>query len=170
MTGENLVDIEPAALEAEAAAIELPEPPPTDPNAAPGAPAGEEAAPLEPTLDDLRRGAQNFIAGAEFLVNGFSDGLAPNWGVTLDERRQLASSIAMALAAWFPDDHIPVKWLVLLQVAGSAWAIVTTRRDPGSGKIMALRLPKPAATSAAQPAAPAPAANGTAGHVFSTST
>ncbi len=169
MTGENLVDIETAALEAEAAAIELPGQPPAD-QAAPSAAPVDQGAALEPTLEDLQRGAQNFIAGAEFLVNALSDGIAPNWAVTIDERRQLAGSVAMALAAWFPDERIPVKWLVLLQVAGSAWAIVTARRDPGSGKIMALRLPKPAATSAAQPAASSPAGNAAAGSGFTTAT
>ena len=102
------------------------------------------------------------------MVNGQADAIAPNWGITEPERQQLAEAMALALAAWFPDEQIPVKYVVLLQLAGAGWSIANARRDPTTGKLKPLRLartkPKPGA------AEPEPVVTGGAGGGFTTAT
>ena len=153
---ENVVDINPENLDAEAAAVELPpDPAPIEGQGGEGAPAAPAG---EPTYADIQVSADGWRPGADFMVNTFADVLAPNWALTIDERGRLSGSIALALAAWFPDARIPIKYLVLLQVAGAGWSIVNERRDPGTGKLLPLRL-GPRAGDAAPSSAPSSASS-----------
>lgn len=162
MTGENVVDIDPQALEAEALSVEaaLVDGVPQDGTPIPAPePTPAEAAAQE--LATVQAAAAGWRPGAEFMVNALSDAIAPNWGITAEERRDVVDGIAMGLAAWFPDEVIPLKFVVLLQGAGAVWKIITARRDANGGKLPPLRLAhsgEGAATNSSP--APAPRAGG----------
>lgn len=158
-SAQNTVEIDPQALAAEVASIELP---PEDAPAQPAAGEGGEVtaqAGGEITLEQIQAHAVHWKGGADFLVNFLCDGLAPNWGVPQEQREEFAQSGSLALAAWFPDDVIPLKYLLLLNVGTAGWKIVTAQREKHGGKLPPLRVQKPAKTSggersgAAQPEA-----------------
>jgi hypothetical protein len=155
----NVVDINDAALAHEAASIEVPQ------DAAPTAPAdgGEEIsaqAGMDLSLEQIQAKAVHWKGGADFLVNFLCDTVAPAWGVPQEQREKLASQGALALAAWFPDDAIPLKYLLLLGVGTAAWEIVTAQRERHGGKLPPLRsaqASKPSGNTSA-PAQPAASA------------
>lgn len=155
----NAVDVNTAELDAEAdrilanAPADLAQPPALDPAASPAI-AGEAIA-REPTLEEIQAAAVGYEGGAFLIISKASDVLLPAWEITPDERKQLSSSVAFALAAWFPDHQLPPKYVALLAVAGSLYSIVESRRDPDTGKLKPRRNEKPA-TAAGQAAAPAP--------------
>lgn len=162
----NDVDINPQALGAELASIEIPQEPgdqvPQD--GVPLAPA--ETVPAgEPTLEQLRAAIPQWKMGADFMVNALSDAIAPNWGITAAEREKLSESICLALEAWFPGQYIPVRFQVLLGVGVATWGIITVRRQAHGGKLPPLRLAPPGGAKTADqqstpPASPAASAGG----------
>lgn len=146
----NTVEIDPAALAAEAAAAVPPvgaEPSGSDATFAEGsvAPAGGA------TEEEILAG---YVLVCDVVVGQGCDALVPNWNVTPAERGKLSGAIAKALLLWFPDQIIPPKYMALLAIAGVTFEIVNARRDPVTGKLKPARvLPaqtaKPAATAAA---------------------
>lgn len=144
MSGENLVDINPAGLAAEAGAVEIPEQPGAqhdEPAAADGT--GSAPAAGELTMEQLQAHLPAWKPGTDLIANTFADVIAPNWRLSALERDQVSSSLALALAAWFPDDVIPLKYLVLLNVGASVWNLAASRRDPRTGKFIPMRIAPP---------------------------
>lgn len=158
----NEVDIDPQALGAELATIEIP--------AEPGAPeVPQDGVPLAPgeaepagelTLEQIQAKAAHWKGGADFLVNFLCDTIAPAWGVSQQRREKLAQDGSLALAAWFPDDAIPLKWLLLLNVGTGFWQIVTEQRERNGGKLPPLRLPPPGAAKTGEGASSPAGAGG----------
>ena len=157
VSGENLVDIEPNNLAAEVAAVEIPEQAgaPPAPAAAPGESIATAAAEL--TMEQLQANVPAWKPGTDLIANTLADVVAPNWRITREEREQVSGAFALALSAWFPDDVIPIKYLVLMNVGASLWNLAASRRDPNTGKFIPLRLAPAAdaAKTAEPPAAPA---------------
>ncbi len=157
VSGENMVDIEPQNLAAEAAAVEIPDQPGAPPAPAPGGEGAGAIAAAELTMEQLQSKVPAWKPGTDLIANTLADVIAPNWRVTREERDQVSGAFALALAAWFPDDVIPIKYLVLMNVGASIWNLAATRRDPNTGKFIPLRLaPPPDSAKTATPAAPAP--------------
>lgn len=161
VSGDNLVDIEPQNLAAEAASVEIPAEPAGAP--APATP-GAEAAPVaaaaaELTMEQLQASVPAWKPGTDLIANTLADVIAPNWRITREERDQVSGAFALALAAWFPDDVIPIKYLVLMNVGASLWNLAASRRDPTTGKFIPMRIAPPAdaAKTAGEGAAPAAA-------------
>jgi hypothetical protein len=130
--GMNTVEVDEPALAADVERILLDVP--ADPPAIAPELAGDEA-PREPTLEEIQAAAAGYEFGSFLIVSKAADVLVPAWGVTSDERKALSSSLSLALAAWFPDQQLPPKYMALLAVAGSMYAIVDARRDPDTGKL-----------------------------------
>lgn len=148
MSGDNLVSVDAPALASEADAIPLPAEATTQ-VAGEGAPApGVPGVPGEPTLEELDLAARNYEGTTAIAVNGLADVLAPNWQISGEQRGSLAHVSAMALAAWFPDHRLPIKYAVLTMVGASLFDIANANRDPETGRLRPLRL-KPAARPAA---------------------
>lgn len=156
-TGANELEIDPEALarEADAIAAEVPGP-------APGSvPTGDQAAgtgagPVrtgEPTMAELEAIAAANGAGLALLVDRLGAIVAPNWSITPDESQELAHASAIALAAWFPDGVIPIKYMVLLNLGGVAWTIAQKRRNP-DGTLPPMKIrPAPAPANGTDAAA-----------------
>jgi hypothetical protein len=135
--GLNAVEVDQAALAAEADRILAGAPADLAPAIDPAAPAlAGELAPAEPTLEQIQAAAAGYEGGAFLIVSKAADIVVPAWRISADERKALSSSIALALAAWFPDHQLPPKYVALLGVAGSLYAIVDARRDPETGKLL----------------------------------
>jgi len=143
---KNEVEIDQAALAAEAASIPMPDAAPPAEGAAPDASAGASEQP--------QRTPQEFAAGAEPLVLGVLAGLhgivAPNWTVAPEKMLALTKASALALAYWFPHE-IPPKYVALMMVGGSLYAIAQDNRDQKTGAYKPLHAPplKPADDAAA---------------------
>lgn len=159
--GLNAVDVNTAELDAEASRIlgeapaDLAQPLAIDPASSPAI-AGDDQVAREPTLEEIQAAAAGYEGGAFLIISKASDIVVPAWEITPEERKQLSSSVALVLAAWFPDHQLPPKYVALLAVAGSLYSIVESRRDPETGKLKARRNEKPATAAASSPA-PAPA-------------
>lgn len=153
--GMNTVQVDEGALAAEADRILSDVPaelaPATDP-----AIAGEACA-AELTLEQIQAAAAGYEAGAFMIVSQAADVLVPAWEISSDERKALSGSMSLALAAWFPDHQLPPKYMALLAVAGSMYAIVDARRDPTTGKLKPRRNEKPDSAAAGSSATPAAA-------------
>lgn len=156
MTAENIVEVNPEGLAAEAGAVEIP----TEPGAPPAPAGAQQVAPSEMTMEQLQAHVPAWKPGTDLIANTFADLIAPNWRLTALERDQVSGSLALALSTWFPDDVIPVKYLVLLNVGASFWNLAASRRDPQTGKILPMRLAPPP-DSAKTADAPAPASGET---------
>ncbi len=154
---QNSIEIDAAALAAEADRIELP--------ADPGATAQAEAAPAsaETLLDIEARARRDWLGGMQFAVQGFAH-VATGWALLPEECDLLALDMAMAAAAWFPNGALPAKYMVLLNLGGHGFMLAAARRDPQTGRFRPLRAP--AATDA--PAIPAPSLD-VVGHGAATS-
>lgn len=137
---KNEVDIDEAALAAEAAAIEVPAA-----SAAPtaqGAPASAEAAlpstaAAEPTADQIEARAKEGAPALRYILDPVVDTVAPNWQVTDVEKGKLAHAAAVALVAWFPQD-LPPKYAALLGLAFTVATIADAHRDE-HGQVKPLR-------------------------------
>jgi hypothetical protein len=146
VSGENVVDIEPAVLEQEADAIGAtlgaiePAQAAQDDAGQGGADAGPGGAQAL-DVDQAAAMAASYEAGAFILLRQASRIVAPNWNVTDAENRELAKATATALALWFPDQQLPPKYAALLALAGCVYGIAESRRDPQTGRIRPLRAP-----------------------------
>ncbi len=177
MSADNPVELDPAQLAAEADAVDVPDetPPGAAGEAPPAAPGGEGG---ELTFDQAEALAASYEGAAFVLYDQAATIVAPNWQVTRDEKRALAHSTAVALALWFPDQQLPPKYVALLTLAGTFYAITDARRDPATGQLRPLRAPPPARPSSStggagsgedqDQAGPAPAAGAKVGGGFST--
>jgi hypothetical protein len=147
----NTVDVDPAALSAAADRIlaEAPEGLAEAPAESPAI-AGEPAT-VQLTLAEVQVIAASYEAGAYMLVAKASDVLVPGWRITIAERTELASSIALALAAWFPTHELPPKVVACIAVAASLIAIADVRRDPTTGKLPGRSLPLNVSPTATAP-------------------
>ena len=145
--GENVVEVDPAALAAEVDALGIePAPAPVASEVAqPGAPAGDLSD------ADAARIAQGYEAGAVIVVMGAARMFAPAWNVTQAECTEFGRALALAAAHWWPDGSLPPKWAALLNVAAIGVGIVAARQDE-SGALRPLRH-RPASTAAAPVAA-----------------
>jgi hypothetical protein len=132
--GMNTVEVDEAAIALQVDQI-LSDVPPDAPPAAAPAIAGEQLGERELTLEEIQAAAQGYEVGAFLIVSKMADVFAPAWGISHEERKGVASSISMAMAAWFPNAQLPPKWMVLLNVAGSMYSLVESRRDPETGKL-----------------------------------
>lgn len=141
----NPIEVDEQALAAEADRILSDLPPPAAANDQAPAIAGE-GLDAEPTLEQIQAAAAGYETGAFLIVSKAADVLAPAWGITSDERKALSGSIAFAMAAWFPDHQLPPKYMALLAVAGSLYAIADSRRDPSTGKLKPRRINVPEKT------------------------
>lgn len=134
--GMNTVEVDERALADQADRIlsEVPADPPAN------APTiADDGAPRELTLEEIQAAAAGYEVGSFLIISKAAEVLVPAWDVTVEERKALSGSLSLALAAWFPDHHLPPKWMALLSVAGSMYAIVDARRDPTTGKLKARR-------------------------------
>lgn len=152
MTGKNEVSIDQAALEREAAAVDLGEPPPVE-GAAPGVDQGApgEAGQAEPDaarIAELAAGAEPFLHGVVAMLHAST---APAWHLDPAKHAALAKSGAYALALWFPHE-LPPKYVALVGVAGVAWSIAQDNRDPRTGAYKPRHVTKPS-SDAGDPAA-----------------
>ena len=147
--GLNTVEVDPAALDEEAARI-LGELPPelassgTDDAPSEAPPAGDDL-----TLEQLQAIATGYEPGAFLLVSQAANIIVPAWELSAEERRALSGSVAVAMAAWFPDQKLPPKYAALLGLAGTLYGIVEARRDPTTGKLKPRRVIVDASTAAA---------------------
>ena len=66
--------------------------------------------------------------------------VAPNWNVKPEEAQPVAESVALVLAYWMPDTTLDPKYLALLQLGASIYALAETRRDPETGEYIQLRV------------------------------
>lgn len=127
----NEVDVDEAALRAQAAALDIPGEQP-DGSADPSA--GPEP---EVIIDEARR-AEEFARRAAPVVGKVLRGVTrmavPNWQVTNQQHDELAQSVSYALALWFPHE-IPPKWAALLMVGMSVYSIAEANRDPETGEL-----------------------------------
>jgi hypothetical protein len=153
----NTVEIDPAALEAEAAAAvssadasmaHVAQVAGDDAMAMAGVPGAQAA-----TQEEILAG---YVLVCDVVVGQGCDALVPAWNVTPAERGKLSGAIAKALLLWFPDQIIPPKYMALLAVAGVTFEIINARRDPQTGKL------KPARVLPAQASKPAPGSTATA--------
>ncbi len=164
LSGDNLVEIDAAALAAENEGIEIPQQAGAPPEGAPPAPGASSAATGAPelTLEQLQAHVPAWKGGTDLIVNTLADVVAPNWRATRDEREQVSGAFALALAAWFPDDAIPIKYLVLMNAGAAIWNLAASRRDPNTGKFIPLRIAPAADAAKTGGEAPAPASSGPA--------
>jgi hypothetical protein len=95
-------------------------------------------------MAELQALAGQSAAGLVFLVDRAAAITVPNWGITPAESKELGEAAAVAMAAWFPDGVIPIKYVVLLNLAGSAYAIAEKRRDPATGGYLPRKVAPPA--------------------------
>lgn len=125
----NEVDIDEAALAAEAAAVDV-----GDAAAAPG-PEGAPAAAGElvdvAAAEQFAQRAQPMVAK---LLAGITAVAVPNWTITEAQNDELSRSVSFALALWFPHE-IPPKYAALLMVGVSCYGIVQANRDPQTGQL-----------------------------------
>jgi hypothetical protein len=130
----NELQIDPAQLQSEAAALA---------QEFPAAPAPAAAAELAPPVDP------NAQAGFEVLALGSVTTLAavfvPAWEVTQEECRTLSDAIVRALMLWFPDGMLPPKYMAVLAVAGAGATIAFARMDPKTGALKPMKYAKPVA-------------------------
>ena len=146
-TGNNEVEINREALAAEAAALDLGEPP-----AAAETPAADQPAPTDAPAAAAELSPAEVQAKAEAIepviagVLGALHGVvAPAWEVQPAKMTALAKTSAVALVYWFPHE-LPPKYVALLMVAASIYGIAQDNRDEKTGAYKPLReTPKPAA-------------------------
>lgn len=152
MSGENVLEIDPATLAAEAAAVDLPPetPTPGTPGEQPGPGAELEAGEL--TLDQAEALAASYEAAAVVLYSQAARIIAPNWNITPAETRELGHATAVALALWFPDQQLPPKYAALLALAGTAYALAESRRDPETGRLPPMKVARAATAGHQAPA------------------
>jgi hypothetical protein len=143
---KNEVPVDQAALEREAAGIDLGAPPP-DP-AQPGADAGATAGAAGEGGPELSpEEAAQRAAGAEPLLHGLIEllhtNLAPNWKLDPAKQAALARSASVALVLWFPHE-IPPKYVALIGVAAATWAVVQDNKNPLTGELQPRFAPQTA--------------------------
>lgn len=131
--GLNEVNVDPAALAAEAAGLELP----PDLGTSVFGPKSAPPPDLGPSVEAIAAGME---PGAGMVIGAVADGVLPNWRLTADEKKQLTHAAALALAHWFPDASIPPKYLSLVVVAYVGYQIVEARRDPQTGELAPRRI------------------------------
>lgn len=97
--------------------------------------------------------ATSYMPGCVVAVNAVARIMLPNWDLTGNEKQQIAESCSMALALWFPNLHIPPRYMALMSVGGVIWQIAASRRD-AAGNLRPMRAQKvePAASDEAQAA------------------
>jgi hypothetical protein len=138
----STVRVDEAELTREADAIAQEVGPVVDPVPPPDSQA--EPAPQGPSPEEVKAGYK--MIGVA-VVNRAGAALAPNWHITPQETNNVAEAIAGAAMMWFPDAPIPPKYLALLVVLESVYAIVEARRDPSTGGLKPRRIDAPDASN-----------------------
>ena len=155
--GHVTVEVDRAAILAEAATAAADAPPETPVPATTGevaAPSQEPApapvpAPQAVSAEELKQAFR--FAAAELAVM-----VAPAWEIEADESNAVADAGAMVLAYWMPPGAVDPKWLSLALLAGSVYGIARRRRnDDGTWKPLRVKA-KPAAPAQAPAPSPAP--------------
>lgn len=149
--GSNRVEIDPAGLEAEAAAALA--------GASSSDVSGDTTSAAEASGDSTP-GPQQLLEGYRIIALALVDRggavIAPAWQIVPPRKAHLADAIAQAALLWFGDMPIPPKYLALLVVADAVMQIADDNRDPQTGALKPLRVVQqkpPAAAAAARPAA-----------------
>lgn len=132
----NEVEVDPAALASEAAAVELPPESPA-PGAAQEAPASDPAAVGLRSIEQAQREYEPVVG---MVLGTVAATQFPAWRITDDERKQLTAAASAALAHWWPDGNIPPKYLSLVMVVYVGYTIVEARRDPATGELAPRRV------------------------------
>jgi hypothetical protein len=132
---KNEVDIDQAALAAEADAVQIPEAP-SSAEAAQAAQVESEAAAVQ-SVAEFAAGAEPFVGGMLSALHGV---VAPNWVIVPARQEALTKAAALALAYWFPHE-IPPKYLALIMVAGALHGIAQDNKDPKTGAYKPLHVP-----------------------------
>lgn len=141
---ENELEVDHAALAADAAAVPLPEnldAPGAAAEAGGDAPGADMAppaswAPLTPGL----------VSAVDLFV-------CPNWDLQDAEKLELAAALAAVLDQVFPGGLGDERWAPYLRLLIIAGGIVAARYDPDAGRISPLRKKKPAQDGAADSSA-----------------
>lgn len=134
------VEVDRAALLAEADAIAGTLPPLTEaiaPTAAPIDAPG--AAPMMPAMSEEEIASK--LAPA--LTRGThlaGQWLAPNWNITHEEAGSVARDLALVLAYWMPADSLQPKYAALAMLGLGLFALAETRTDPETGALRPLKL------------------------------
>jgi len=130
------VEVDRAALLAEADAIAGTVPPTVDP-AAPVSPALD--APAAEPVQAPQDAAKLLVLPATFITGAVLNYAAPNWQVTREEAAEVGEAAALAWAYWFPGPSDP-KYAALAMLGFSLWNLAESRKDPETGKYRPLRV------------------------------
>ncbi len=132
---DNMHDIDPAALAAEADAIAAEVPAETAPGEAPAAPPADPAAQVEAW--------GSICDGAVQLLDVF---VCPAWVLEAREKAALAEALAPVLNDLFPGGLGNERWAPYFRLAMVASGVAFSRFDRDAGKFKPLRLPPPKPT------------------------
>lgn len=140
------VEVDRAALLAEADAIAGTLPPLTEAIAPTGAATAAPvdapgAAPMMPAMSEEEIASK--LAPA--LTRGThlaGQWLAPNWNITHEEAGSVARDLALVLAYWMPSDSLQPKYAALAMLGLGLFALAETRTDPETGKLRPLKAPR----------------------------
>lgn len=134
-TAQNRVEIDPAALAAEADMVSVPDAP-AAPGAADASTAGEpspgdpSAPAAEMSFAQAAAAAAPLAAKLKPVIDRTAARILPAWNLTEAERSGLADDIALCMVLWAPSmDALPPKWLALVSLGMSVYAITDARRD-----------------------------------------
>lgn len=120
---------------------------------------------LEPALppalsNDPSSKAADVAPAVRLLVAQCSSTFAPGWEITKAESDGVGDAAALVLAYWMPDGVLEPKYLALVTLATSLYAVAGSRRL-ADGTWMPLRAPRapraPASSSSTPASEPAPA-------------
>lgn len=150
--GGVAVEVDRAALLAEADAIAGAAPPVVDPAAPISPPLEGPAAAPAPSPQEA---ASLLVLPATFITGAVLNWAAPNWRVTREEAAEVGEAGALAWAYWFPPGANDPKYAALMMLGAALWNLAESRKDPETGKYRPLRV-KPAKIDQATP----PAATG----------
>jgi hypothetical protein len=153
----NQVEIDAAALAAEAASVKVPDAEPAPGvAAAPGAEGapGAEQAPGELTDEEAMRRAGELAPKLKLIIQQMAKAIMPAWELQDEECEALAGVYALPAVYWFPSLDIPLKWACLINAAITTMLIVDKRRDT-KGRLVPFRMKRAGSSSDARPEAPA---------------
>jgi len=135
MSGENIVDVDPQAIEGELLLKGE----------------GPQQSDAQPNQQDQAQADQpdgmemDWRLPLGMLVGLFANHVAPNWQVSDQEQAAVVDIGAKTLAAFFPDVRIEGKWAALTVCCMTVGGVVMSRFDVQAGKLRPLRVaPEPA--------------------------